>query len=99
MVVRASFEDLVMTKTFTGADAWYLRASIVAAGSIPSPGRQGQNGLEQFQGQLKAWKNIWSAGQGVDHIRAIEPVAAIVDRYAAEYAAALRKPAFGCDRR
>ena len=32
MVVRASFEDLVMTKTFTGADAWYLRESIVAAG-------------------------------------------------------------------
>ena len=29
MVVRASFDDLVLTRTFTGADAWYLRESIV----------------------------------------------------------------------
>ena len=47
------------------------------------------------EGQLKAWKDIWSAGQGVDHIHAVEPTAVIVDRYVAEYAEALRKPAFG----
>ena len=96
MVVRASFEDLVMTKTFTGADAWYLRESIVAAGLDPDAlvGKDKMN-WSNSQGQLKAWKNIWSAGQGVDHIRAVESTATIVDRYAAEYADALRKPAFG----
>lgn len=96
MVVRASFEDLVMTKTFTGADAWYLRESIVAAGLDPNA-LVGKDKMDwtNSQGQLKAWKNIWSAGQGVDHIRAVEPTATIVDRYAAEYAAALRHPAFG----
>jgi len=96
MVVRASFEDLVMTKTFTGADAWYLRESIIAAGLDPNA-LVGKDKMDwtNSEGQLKAWKNIWSAGQGVDHIRAVEPTAAIVDRYAAEYEEALRKPAFG----
>ena len=96
MVVRASFDDLVLTRTFTGADAWYLRESIVAAGLDPNA-LVGKDKMDwsNSQGQLKAWKNIWSAGQGVDHIRAVEATATIVDRYAAEYAEALRKPAFG----
>ena len=95
MVVRASFDDLVLTRTFTGADAWYLRESIVAAGLDPNA-LVGKDKMDwsNSEGQLKAWKNIWSAGQGVDHIHAVEPTAAIVDRYAAEYAEALRKPAF-----
>jgi nitronate monooxygenase len=96
MVVRASFDDLVLTRTFTGADAWYLRESIVAAGLDPNA-LVGKDKMDwsNSEGQLKAWKNIWSAGQGVDHIHAVEPTAVIVDRYAAEYAEALRKPAFG----
>jgi nitronate monooxygenase len=96
MVVRASLEDLVLTRTFTGADAWYLRESIVAAGLDPDAlvGKERMD-WSNSQGQLKAWKDIWSAGQGVNHIHAVEPAAAIVDRYAAEYAAALQKPAFG----
>ena len=95
MVVRASLEDLVLTKTFTGADAWYLRESIVAAGLDPDA-LVGKDKMDwsNSQGQLKAWKNVWSAGQGVNHIHAVEPTAAIVERYAAEYAAALRHPAF-----
>ena len=68
-----------------------------AAGTIPIVdalvGKDKMN-WSNSQGQLKAWKNIWSAGQGVDHIRAVEATATIVDRYAAEYAEALRKPAF-----
>ena len=96
MVVRASFDDLVLTRTFTGADAWYLRESIVAAGLDPNA-LVGKDKMDwsNSDGQLKAWKNIWSAGQGVDHIHAVEPMAVIVDRYVAEYAEALRKPAFG----
>ena len=95
MVVRASLEDLVLTRTFTGADAWYLRESIVAAGLDPDA-LVGKDKMDwsNSQGQLKAWKNIWSAGQGVNHIRAVEPAANIVERFAAEYAAALRHPAF-----
>jgi nitronate monooxygenase len=96
MVVRASLEDLVLTKALSGADAYYLRESIVAAGLDPDA-LVGKTKVDwaNSQGQLKAWKDIWSAGQGVECVRAVEPAAAIVDRMADEYAQALRLPAFG----
>jgi nitronate monooxygenase len=95
MVVRASIDDLVLSKALTGADAWYLRESIVAAGLDPDA-LTGKSKVDWSgsQGQLKAWKDIWSAGQGVDAVASVEPVASIVARFAAEYAAALRVPAF-----
>jgi nitronate monooxygenase len=95
MVVRASLEDLVLSRALTGADAYYLRESIVAAGLDPDSlvGKDKVNWTNS-QGQIKAWKDVWSAGQGVESVRAIEPVAAIVRRLEAEYAEAVRAPAF-----
>jgi nitronate monooxygenase len=95
MLVRASIEDLVLSRALTGADAWYLRESIVAAGLDPDA-LTGKSRVDwnNSQGQLKAWRDIWSAGQGVEGVRAVEPVASIVERLAAEYAAALGRPAF-----
>lgn len=100
MLVRASLEDLVLTSALTGADAYYLRESIVAAGLDPQ-NLSGKTHVDwrNSQSQLKAWKDIWSAGQGVECVRAIEPTAVIVERLAAEYAAALDQPAFGRNRR
>jgi len=96
MVVRASLEELVLTKVFTGAEAYYLRESIVAVGLDPD-NLQGKDkmDLSNTQQQVKVWKNIWSAGQGVNHIHAAEPVEAIVARYALEYRAATLHPVFG----
>lgn len=95
MVVRASVEDLVLSRALTGADAWYLRESIVAAGLDPDA-LTGKSKVDwrNSQGQLKAWRDIWSAGQGVEGVRAVEPVATIVERLATEYAGALGRPAF-----
>ena len=36
----------------------------------------------------KAWKTIWGSGQGIGAVKSIGPARAIVDRMAAEYAAA-----------
>ena len=95
MVVRGSLEALVLTRSFTGASASYLRESIVAAGLDPDALVDKERmTLSGPQGVLKAWKDVWSAGQGIDAIHAVEPAAAIVDRYVAQYEAALRAPAF-----
>lgn len=96
MVVQASLEDLVLTKVFTGAEAYYLRASIVAAGLDPDnlQGKEKMD-LSNTQTQVKAWKDIWSAGQGVNHIHSIESVEAIVARFESEYRAANARKAFG----
>lgn len=96
MVVRATLADLVLSRALTGADAYYLRESIVAAGLDPDA-LTGKTRVDwnNSQGQLKAWKDIWSAGQGVETVRAVEPVGEIVARMEREYAATLRLPAFG----
>jgi nitronate monooxygenase len=89
MVVEAGFGDLVLTNSFTGANAYYLRQSIERAGYDPdnlAPG-QGMN-LRGAERKIKAWKDVWSAGQGVGFVDAIEPVADIVARLRREYAAA-----------
>jgi nitronate monooxygenase len=98
MVTRASLEDLVLTKVFTGAEAYYLRESIIAAGLDPDD-LQGKSkmDLSGTQDQVKAWRDIWSAGQGVASVRALEPVETIVARYEAGYRAAVALPAFRPD--
>jgi nitronate monooxygenase len=88
MVVDADFSSLVLSDSFTGAKAYYLRRSIERAGFDPdnlAPGK-GMN-LTGAQQKVKAWKDVWSAGQGVGLVRHIEPVATIVARLREEYAA------------
>ncbi len=86
MVVDSSFSDLVLTASFTGAHAYYLRPSIVAAGLDPenlaSTGKMDLTGSEH---KVKAWKDTWSAGQGVGTIQQIETVAVIVNKMEREY--------------
>ena len=42
--------------------------------------------------KVKAWKDIWSAGQGVGSVHEIETVATIVDRLESEYRDAKAMP-------
>ncbi|MBT8080277.1 MAG: nitronate monooxygenase family protein [Gammaproteobacteria bacterium] len=93
MVVESDFSDLVLTNSFTGAHAYYLRPSIVAAGLDPdnlaAKSRMDLSGSEK---EVKAWKDIWSAGQGIGTIHGIETVAEIVDELADGYEAARQIP-------
>ncbi|GAB4177361.1 MAG: nitronate monooxygenase family protein [Thalassobaculales bacterium] len=91
MLVDSTADDLIVTKAFTGANASMLKPSILAQGLDPAEiatrtAKMNFTGLEGAE--VKAWKGIWSAGQGVGAVTAIEPAAAIVDRLAREYAAA-----------
>lgn len=95
MLVRATLQDLVLSRALTGADAWYLRESIEAAGlGADALAAKAKVDFQNSQGQIKAWKDVWAAGQGVESIRAVEPVADIVERYEKEYLASLALPAF-----
>ena len=44
------------------------------------------------ENQVKAWRDVWSAGHGVGSVKRTQPVAEIVDELAAEYAAACATP-------
>ncbi|MET4359068.1 nitronate monooxygenase [Bradyrhizobium sp. RT9b] len=98
MLLKSSCEDLIITRAFTGARANMLIPSIVAQGLdlaivASSSAKMNFTGLEGAE--VKPWKGIWSAGQGVGRIREIEPVSRIVDRLDREYRAALSELARG----
>jgi nitronate monooxygenase len=95
MVVGAGAEDIVPSKGITGVTANWLRPSLIAAGYDPAnmPEDKKPN-FEDALDDAKAWKNVWSAGQGVGAVTAIEPVAQIVARLKMEYDASCRLPRF-----
>lgn len=93
MVVDSNFSDLILTNSISGAHAYYLRPSIIAAGLDPDNlAAKNSMDLTGAEKKVKAWKDIWSAGQGVGTIHKIEPLADIVDRLDAEYQAAKATP-------
>lgn len=88
-VVEATGEDIVYSSLFTGVHGNYLRKSIENAGLDPDNLPEGDVTKMNFgSGTTKAWKDIWGCGQGVGVIDRVQPVSALVDRLAAEYAAA-----------
>ncbi|MFN3259925.1 MAG: NAD(P)H-dependent flavin oxidoreductase [Pikeienuella sp.] len=88
-VVEATGEDIVYSSLFTGVHGNYLRKSIENAGLDPENLPEGDVTKMNFgSGTTKAWKDIWGCGQGVGVIDRVQPVSALVDRLAAEYAAA-----------
>lgn len=95
MVVSAGAEDIVPSKGITGVTANWLRASLIAAGYDPAKMPEDKKpDFTNAQDDAKAWKNVWSAGQGVGAVRAIEPVAQILARLRNEYDAACKLPRF-----
>ncbi len=85
---EASFEDLIESDALTGAKALYLRAclermGVLQAGEVHSARKPID--FSNAQQQIKAWRDIWSAGHGVGMVTKIQPVAQIVQQFASEY--------------
>ncbi|NTF06350.1 nitronate monooxygenase [Agrobacterium rubi] len=90
-IVEAQASDIVYSNYFTGIHGNYMKASIITAGLDPDNLPEADPSKMDFGAATsgaKAWKDIWGAGQGVGAVKAIEPVSALVDRLAGEYAAA-----------
>ncbi|TBY12024.1 NAD(P)H-dependent flavin oxidoreductase [Rhizobium laguerreae] len=90
-IVEGAASDIVYSNYFTGVHGNYLKPSIVAAGMDPDNlplADVSTMDFEQAVGGAKAWKDIWGSGQGISAIKAVEPVANLVDRLEAEYRAA-----------
>ena len=89
MIVSSKAEDIVYSNLFTGVHGNYLRPSIVKAGmdpdNLPVSDPSAMNFGSGGNTEAKAWKDIWGSGQGIGAVKAIESVAARVDRLEAEY--------------
>ena len=89
MIVASEASDIIYTNLITGVHGNYLKPSLRAAGLDPDnlggiEGSQMNFGTER----KRKWKDIWGAGQSVSGVKAVVPAAALIDRLAAEYAAA-----------
>ncbi|MBB4479222.1 NAD(P)H-dependent flavin oxidoreductase [Rhizobium etli] len=90
-IVDGAAADIVYSNYFTGVHGNYLKPSILAAGMDPDNlpvADPSKMDFEQATGGAKAWKDIWGSGQGIGAVKAVEPVAKLVDRLVAEYKAA-----------
>jgi nitronate monooxygenase len=92
MIVSQSSADLAYTGKVAGVPANWLVASLQRVGldlaEMPEapPGGKRHNNLPEH---LRPWRDIWSAGQGID---VIPTVAQLVKRLHAEYVAACATP-------
>jgi nitronate monooxygenase len=95
MVTLSKSDDIVASKGITGVTANWLRQSLIVAGYDPAnmPEDKKPN-FENAQDDAKAWKNVWSAGQGVGAVRKCEPLADIIERLRSEYETAAAQPTF-----
>lgn len=93
MITDHTAQQIVYTPSISSIPANFLRGSIEAAGLDPehlaSPERVDlhhvTNPHDEHAKESKAWRDIWSAGQGVAGIEDVLPVAELVDQLAREY--------------
>jgi nitronate monooxygenase len=82
MMLGARAADVTYTDKVTGVNANFLAPSVAAA---TLPDTHGELSIAE---EARAWKSIWSAGQGVGAARAIRPARDICAALVAEYRAA-----------
>jgi nitronate monooxygenase len=92
MILASHAADIVYTAAISGVHGNFLKPSIDACGAeidLAAPTR----GYETGHSRNKAWKNIWSAGQGVGSIEDVPPIADLCARLVQEYREALAEAA------
>ena len=95
LLVSQTSTDLVYTGDIAGVPANWMLESIRQVGldpdNLPKPLGRGMRHDHLPEG-VTPWKNLWSAGQGIDLISDVPSVAELVRRLRAEYVAACAVP-------
>ncbi len=87
MIVDSGADDIVYTSLFSGVYGSYMKDSVRNAGLDPDNLPEGDKAAMNFaaESKSKAWKDIWSAGQGVGSIEDVPSVRELVERLEREY--------------
>ncbi|WXL26459.1 nitronate monooxygenase family protein [Ectopseudomonas mendocina] len=96
MIIEAKAADIIHTPAVSGVPASFMRQSLEQAGYDLA---QLQNKadinygdkLKPMNDEAKAWKTVWSAGQGVGNITDIPSIQTLIERLDHEYRAALQR--------
>lgn len=89
MMLQAGAGDVLVTPNLTGAAASFLIPSIRAAGLDPAA--LPAVGAPDAKRESKAWRDIWSAGQGVGGIQDLPTIAELTERLSQDYRAAVAR--------
>ncbi len=89
MVVDSNAVDIVYSSLFSGVLGNYLKESVRKAGYDPDNLPDGDASSMDFgkagENEAKAWRDIWSAGQGAGSVTEVLPTAELVRRMQREY--------------
>jgi nitronate monooxygenase len=88
MLVESEAADIVYTDFFSGVYGSYLKPSVRRAGFDPEALPEAGKAVMDISRETKAWRDVWSAGQGIGAIHEVVPAAVLVERLATEYRAA-----------
>jgi len=83
MIVGTNANDIVYTAAISGVHGNFLKPSVDAAG-VP-PDQLNASHQLNLNHEKRAWKNVWSAGQGVGSISDIPATAELCARLIREY--------------
>jgi len=89
MILASTAKDIVYTPAISGVHANFLRASIIATGADPDNLQSSGTLSLSSEAEAKAWKDVWSAGQGVGDIHDIPSAAELCQRLIVEYREAI----------
>lgn len=98
MLLTSRAADIVHTPAVSGVPASFMRQSLENAGfDLAALQGKGEvnfgSKLKPLNDEAKAWKTVWSAGQGVGEIDDLPSVDELVARLDAEYRKALEHAA------
>ncbi len=87
MVWDSQMEDLIASRAITGALGNWMRASVEAAGLTEEAMKAVAkiDFSQDMHAGTKAWKHVWSAGQGVGLVNTPESVADVVETLVRQY--------------
>ena len=93
MIIDAGANDVVYTAAVSGVHANFLGASLKAAGLTEEDLKKDTkiDFGKELDTEAKAWKTIWSAGQGSAMIDETLSVSALVDELKSEFKSAIEE--------
>jgi len=95
MIIESGASDVVYTAAISGVHANFLAASLKAAG-ISEEDLKKDHKVDfgkELDTEAKAWKTIWSAGQGVTAIENVIPVSELVNTLKSGFRTAIENQA------
>jgi nitronate monooxygenase len=98
MIMESGCSDIVYTAAVSGVSANFMQKSLESAGIGPDQWSKSAKidfgkELDAEKAEAKAWKTLWSAGQGVATVREILPVSELAIKLKAQFKAAIERQA------